>query len=112
MGSDQLTRPPSTAPPKPVRFRRMIFGVATIVLLVLLGVPIVASYTIEFQWWREMKQVPTWIEIMMYSVAPLTVATLLCFGILSAAHQRGMKFAGMRLQDHAGYAKLSVAVLL
>lgn len=112
MGSDQLTTPRLTAPPKPGRPRRILFGFAMVVLLILLGAPIVASYAIEFQWWREMKQVPTWIDIMVYTLLPVAVATLLTFGILFAAHQRGMKFAGMRLKDHAGYAKLSAAALL
>ena len=112
MGSDQLTEPRLTAPPKPAPPRRMLFTVVTAVLLILLGAPIVASYAIEFQWWREMKQVPTWIDIMMYTLSPVAAATLLTFGILFAAHYRGMKFAGMKLRDHAGYGKLSAAALL
>ena len=59
-----------------------------------------------------MKQVPTWIDIMAYTLSPVAVATLLTFGILFAAHARGMKFAGMRLREHSRYAKLSAAALL
>src|SRR5512134_821085 len=112
MSTDQLTAPRLTTSPKPGRVRRSLLGLAIVMGLMLLGAPIVASYAIEFQWWREMKQVPTWIDIMVYTLLPVAVATLLTFGILFAAHQRGMKFAGMRLKDHAGYAKLSAAALL
>jgi uncharacterized membrane protein (UPF0182 family) len=112
MGSDQLTAPRLMAAPKPGRIRRSLLGLAIVVVLILLGAPIVASYAIEFQWWREMKQVPTWIDIMVYTLSPLAVATLLTFGILFAAHERGMKFDGMRLRDHARYTKLSAAALL
>ena len=112
MSSDQLNAPRLTAPPTPGRVRRSLVGVAIVVVLILLGAPIAASYVIEFQWWREMKKVPTWIEIMVYTLSPLAVATLLTFGILFAAHERGMKFAGMRLRDHSRYAKLSAAALL
>jgi hypothetical protein len=70
--------------------------------LILLGAPILASFVIEYQWWREMKQIPTWIDIMLYTVSPVAVATLLSFGVLFVAHGRGMKFAGMRLRSIPG----------
>ena len=59
-----------------------------------------------------MNQVPTWIDMMVYTLLPVAVATLLTFGVLFAAHERGMKFAGMRLREHSRYAKFSAAVLL
>src|SRR5581483_9725303 len=67
---------------------------------------------IEYQWWREMHQVATWIDIVSYTLSPVAVATLLAFGVLFAAHARGMKFAGMNMRQHPLYAKLSAAVLL
>ena len=108
MSSYQLTGPRTRGP----RLRRSLFGFAIVVGLILLGAPIVASYVIEYQWWREMKQVPTWIDMMLYTLSPVAVATLLTFGVLFAAHARGMKFAGIRLREHSRYAKLSAAVLL
>ena len=112
MSIDQLNVPRLTAPPKPGRVRRSLLGLVIVIVMLLLGAPIVASCAIEFQWWREMKQVPTWIDIMVYTLSPLAVAALLTFGILFAAHAWGMNFAGMRLRDHGRYAKLSAAAVL
>ncbi len=89
-----------------------LLGVVIVTVLVLIGAPIIASYVIEYQWWREMNQVPTWLDIMLYTLSPVAVATLLTFIVLFTAHGRGMKFAGMRLLDHSRYAKLAAAVLL
>ena len=94
------------------RLRRSLLVLAIVVVVILLGAPIIASYVIEYKWWQEMDQVRTWIDMMLYTLSPLAVATLLTFGVLFAAHGRGMKFAGMRLTEHARYAKLSAAVLL
>jgi hypothetical protein len=95
-----------------LRLRRILFVFAIGMAVMLLGAPVIASYVIEYQWWREMKQVPTWIGMMVYTLSPVTVATLLTFGVLFVAHARGMKFAGMRLGEHSRYVKLSAAVML
>jgi len=108
MSSYHLTAPTM----QDVRVRRSLLGLAIAVVLLLLGAPIVASYVLEYQWWREMKQVPTWIDIMLYTLSPIAVATLLTFGVLLAAHAGGMKFAGVRLGEHPQYTKLSAAGLL
>ena len=108
MSSSHLTLPPMRGR----RVQRRLIGLAIVMVLILLGAPIFASYVIEYQWWREMKQVPTWIDIMLYTLSPVAVATLLTFGVLFAAHGRGVKFAGVRLKEHSRYAKLSAAVLL
>lgn len=94
------------------RARRSLRGIAVVIALILLIAPVVASYVIEYQWWREMNQVPTWIDLLVYTMSPLTAAALLTFGLLFAAHARGMKFAGVSLMEHARYAKLSAAALL
>jgi uncharacterized protein len=82
------------------------------IVIALLGAETVASYVVEYEWWREMDQVPTWIDMMLYGLSPITVAALLAFTVLFAAHVRGMRFAGMRLSEHSTYAKLSTGVLL
>src|ERR1035438_8198195 len=87
-------------------------GVVIVVALILIGAPIIASYVIEYQWWSEMHQVPTWLDVMLYTLSPVAAATLLTFVVLLIAHARGMKFAGMKLADHSRYSKLAAAVLL
>ena len=92
--------------------RRWLPILLVLVFLALLGARTVASYILEYHWWEEMGQVRTWIDMLLYSLAPVGIATLLAFIVLLAAHVRGMKFAGVLLGDHSLYAKLSTVGLL
>ena len=98
------------APPRAAR--RGLIALLILIVLVLLGARTIASYVIEYQWWKEMNQVPTWLELLLYSLTPVAAATLLAFVVLFLAHARGMKFAGARLGQHSLYAKISTVVLL
>jgi uncharacterized membrane protein (UPF0182 family) len=93
------------------RGRPGFLGLVIVAALILIGAPILASYVIEYQWWGEMHQVPTWLDVMLYTLSPVAAGTLLTFVVLLIAHWRGMTFAGMKLGDHSRYAKLSAAVL-
>jgi len=92
--------------------RRGLLVLAGVIVLILLGAGTIASYVIEYQWWGEMNQVPTWINMIFYALSPVTVATLLTFVVLLAAHARGMKFASMRRGEHPRHALIVAAVLL
>jgi len=81
-------------------------------LILLLGARSIASYTIDFQWWKEMGQLNTWLSMLTYSVAPLIAATLLAFAALWIAHARALKFAATGLGDHPVYARVSTLLLL
>lgn len=94
------------------RARRGLMALAIAAALILIGAPLAASYVIEYQWWREMKQVPTWIDVMLFTLLPLGLAALLTFAVLFAAHKRGMKFAGVRPEEQSRYTKLFAAVLM
>ena len=80
--------------------------------LVLLSARVLAQYTIEIEWWKEMGQFRTWLSILYYSMAPLTAATLLAFAALWIAHARALKFAGTGLGERPIYARISALVLL
>ena len=99
----------------PAAAPRRHYGMVTLVillLLVLLGARSIATYVIEYNWWREMDQVQTWIALLMYSLAPVAAAAVVVFVVLFTAHARGMKFGGERLGRHKWYARVSSAVLL
>jgi len=81
-------------------------------LVVLFGARSMASYAIEIAWWKEMGQFRTWVSMLYYSVAPVTLATLVAFAVLWVAHARALKFAHTSLRDHKLYARLSALVLL
>src|SRR5919197_6008574 len=93
--------------------RRMSWKAALLVALLalFLGGRFIATYIIEYQWWKELNQVTTWIDMLSYGVAPVVAASFLAFVILWVAHARAMKFAGTSLRNHPGYALLSTLVL-
>jgi uncharacterized membrane protein (UPF0182 family) len=97
------------------RTRSPRLGKAALVILFLLlivGARSIASYTIEYQWWKELNQTRTWFSMLTYGMAPLAAATLLAFAVLWIAHARGMKFAGAGMGEHRIYARVSALVLL
>ncbi|MGD0201978.1 MAG: UPF0182 family protein [Bryobacteraceae bacterium] len=86
----------------------LLFGVA---LLILLGARAAANTIIDYHWWREMGQVPTWLSLLAYRIGPFAAATLVLFLVLFAAHARGMKFGGVALGRYPAYARISTVVL-
>ncbi len=80
--------------------------------LVLSGARLAANFVIEYQWWKEMEQVPTWVEMLIYGIAPVTVATLIAFIALWIAHARALAFADSGFKGHRIYAVVSTLVLL
>src|SRR5690349_4262577 len=90
-------------------------GLVTVIILVLAllaGARTIASYVIEYAWWKELGQISTWLSMLTYSIAPLVLATILAFAILWITHARALKFAGTGLREHPLYAKISTLALL
>lgn len=83
-----------------------------VLLLVVASARTMARFVIEYQWWREMEQVPTWVSIMLYSILPVTGAVVVAFAALWVAHARALRFVGARLRDHKLYARIMTGVLL
>src|SRR5229473_933796 len=105
MARYELPRPRS-------RKRALRITLVVVILLVLAGARTVASTVIDYQWWKELGQVDTWLSLYLYGFGPLAAATLLAFGALWVAHARALKFAGTSLGQHRLYARLSALVLL
>jgi uncharacterized membrane protein (UPF0182 family) len=86
----------------------------TLVLIVLaiIGVRSGAGFVVEYQWWHEIGQVDTWLQMLSYGFVPVVGAALLAFIALWIAHARGLKHAGTGLGEHRLYAKISTLVLL
>jgi uncharacterized membrane protein (UPF0182 family) len=82
------------------------------VLAILLGSRTVARYMLEYQWWKEVGQIPTWINLLLYGTMPVLAALVLVFAVLWVAHARGLKKAGTGLREHPVYARLSTLAIL
>ncbi len=72
---------------------------------------IAAGIVIDYQWWREMQQMETWLLLWLYETVPVAVVSLFAFVVFFIAHARGLKHARTGLRDHARYALLSALVL-
>jgi len=71
-----------------------------------------ASWILEYEWWKEMRQFETLVSMILYGVLPSLAAALLAFMVLWVAHARAMKAAGHGLSRFPGYAKISTLGLL
>ena len=90
---------------RPSHIRVFIF------VLVALGfvgwaIPTGANLIIEYNWWKELGQIPTWVGMLWYSTAPAALGTLVAFIALYVAHARGLHFAGVRSRDVRLYSRL------
>jgi len=90
---------------RPSRIRILI---TLLLLLVFVGwaIPAAANFAIEYNWWKEIGQIPTWFGILWYRTIPVTLGTLVAFLSLYLAHARGLHFAGVRPRDVGLYSRL------
>jgi hypothetical protein len=75
------------------------------IVLVLLASGRIASFLIDYQWWREVGQVETWVSMLFYRVAPTVAAAVVMFVALWLAHGRGLHFSGVRPERGGWYSK-------
>jgi len=71
-----------------------------------------AGWVIDYQWWKEMGQVETWLSMLAYGVVPVAGATVVSFILFWIAHARAMKHARTAMRDHPTYARLATLALL
>jgi len=85
---------------------RNLILLAVLLALILGSTSTIANFIIEYNWWREVGQVETWISMLWYSIAPAAAGALAAFIALWVAHARGLHFAGVRRQDFRLYSRL------
>jgi uncharacterized membrane protein (UPF0182 family) len=79
---------------------------AVSVALILWAITMAANFIIDYNWWKEVGQVSTWISMLWYSIAPFAAGALVAFTALWMAHARGLRFAGIRQRDFRLYSWL------
>src|SRR5271157_5589515 len=95
---------------RPSQIRIFILVVVTLAFLAW-AIPTLANFIIEYNWWKEVAQIDTWVSMLWYSIAPAAVAALVSFIALYLAHARGLHFAGIRQRDYPVYSRLVPVVL-
>ena len=78
-----------------------------IVVVLLLFSRTICSLILDYAWWGELGQVPTWLRMSAYQYAPGLAAWLILFIVLWIAHARGLKHGGTRLGEHRLYSRLA-----
>ncbi len=94
-----------------MRSRGGLLFAVLLVVISLAGARTVAGWVLDYQWWKELGQVSTWISMMLYSVGPGLACWLLAFVVLWITHARGMKAGGTRLGAHTIYARLATLAI-
>ena len=87
---------------------RNLILLALLLALILPALTItIANFIIEYNWWKEVGQVGTWISMLWYGNAPFLTGALVAFIALWVAHARGLHFAGVRRRDFRLYSRLA-----
>jgi hypothetical protein len=94
-----------------VRVRGGLIFAIVIVLLILFGARTAASWVLEYEWWKEMGQMTTWVSMLIYGVAPIVAAAVVAFCVFWIAHARALKSIGAGLGAHPAYARLSTLAI-
>lgn len=82
-----------------------------VLIALLIGGRSIAALVIEYEWWKEMGQLPTWKSILLYSFLPQAIAGFIGFGILWVTHARALKAADTRLREQPVYARIATLAL-
>jgi hypothetical protein len=95
----------------PSKAYKLIGLAVALLIIVAWAIPTAADLIIEYNWWKEIGQVDTWIGMLWYSIAPVAVGVVVAAVGLWFAHSRGLHFAGIRLRDHPIYSRLTLVGL-
>jgi uncharacterized membrane protein (UPF0182 family) len=85
--------------------------IGALLALLLWAITIAANFIVEYNWWKELGQASTWINMLWYSIAPGALGAVVAFVALWLAHSRGVRFAGVRARDFRLYSWLVSAGL-
>ena len=95
-------------PPRQLRFLLIAFAL----VLILGSARGIADFAIEYLWWSEVEQIPTWFSILLYKIVPTVLGTALAWGALLWAHRRGTAFAGADPSGFSIYRRIVPVALL
>jgi len=90
---------------------KAILLTAVVLLTIFRVIPAAANLIIDYNWWREIGQVDTWIGMLWYSVTPASIGAVVAAVALWVAHAQGMHFAGVWRRNHPLYSWLMPVAL-
>lgn len=88
------------------------FVLLGLLLVLVTGSRTIAEFIIEYHWWNEVDQVPTWLSMLLYRFAPAVLASAIAWFAALWAHRRGLQFAGVPSGAYKLYTRLVTFGLL
>src|SRR5579884_2596320 len=73
------------------RKRGRLLFLLVLLLVVLFCSRFIAGTLIDYEWWREMRQIETWFSLLLYGWAPVAIAAVLLFAAFYGAFRAGMR---------------------
>ena len=64
--------------------------IAICIILLLIFGRLFASTLLDYEWWKEVHQLNTWINLLLYGVLPIALAAILLFAAFIAAWRLGL----------------------
>jgi uncharacterized membrane protein (UPF0182 family) len=99
-------------PPAPSRRPGLLFIVIAILVLLLCS-RFIASGLLDYEWWKELRQLDTWFSQLLYGTVPVIAAGLLLFACFTVAWRLGLKRGAVRYTPPSGLvSKLVLLALL
>lgn len=89
----------------------MWVAILFVIFLLFTGARTAASWILDYEWWKEIGQVPTWFSMMLYGTGPAIAVAVIAFIVFWTAHARGVKMGGQRLRDYPMYSRISTLVI-
>ncbi len=71
--------------------RGSLLFIVVVLLIILLCSRYLAGTLIAYAWWREMHQLDTWVNLLIYGTGPVAIAAILFFIAFSAAFKTGFR---------------------
>jgi uncharacterized protein len=68
-----------------------LISLAILLLVILLCSRYIASTLIDYEWWSELRQLDTWINLLLYGTVPIVLAAILFFCAFWIAFKMGIR---------------------
>src|SRR6266849_3796809 len=88
------------------QIRNLILRLILLALILLGLTSTIANFIIEYNWWKEVGQVGTWISMLWYSIAPSVAGAPVAFIALWVAHARHRHGHGLPRRDSGLHPRL------
>ena len=84
------------------RHRSVPLVIAVSLFILLFAGRYLASQLLDYEWWKEVHQLDTWINLLLYGTLPIALVALLLFACFMLAWRVGLR-RGARFGSLSGF---------